>query len=843
MALHLIQSNVELSRTVTASFRLSRHEYGEPVADQWCDDGSGMVPLPDKHVGGVGCKGKIVISNMNGDTVLEAGLSGSTFSETGELPEDPECPGDYQEAGGPIVVSLHKTIYDKVMGDPTGRTGTLFVDSWTHNGWHAQVCHAVEYGLAMPGRVSVDDTTTIAATISGPFNLYASYDEELYDGQSLESWAKYIRDHDPYGMTSRNLEYWYEPAGEITITVSSPIGGTVYTISASSFDSQAEFVEFFRNGFKASVEGTAISRYDLHCLHALPEAEKVMWGSISGSGCGDGTVVPSASVGGYGGGAEELTFHPTDGSFEYWDDGDRTYGDDAPTPTVDLTCGPFTVSYSGVVQDIDGTSRTASILSGEYHDPASPICLSGPVISESIAYEGCWSVRCWGMPQYQIHKVDGVGLGGTSSSHYHEIIGLTNLASMGEPDFPADPSDADSWFRDSRVEIAGPHFSWPAALTIDVPESKDILTFNSASGWSVSDGEADISLSGGKLHIQVTSGTPTISHAISGVSLAGARFADLVYTATDTEPIEIGIDGSTYEVKPDEPTIDLIAPTNNALSVDSTQLWQESWGYGMHEISSISFSGLRAGRSYLFEKLTLKRHQSGSAWVYVTQGGFIGDQVLGMESADPYSGSVKFRVFVDGIVALEGYDRQALTTANLASLVSTTSGMVTCSVGAGGWSGAESTSLAPGYYPVEGTSVQIPARLTAARVTLPVPFGGAQFQANKHLRGRIFLRAPDRRGKKVVLEKLVGSTVVDTQELETDGIGLLVTPSLQQPVHNSDVRYRFLVPSGSSGGVPVASGGKLLACSSTGKLRLNCCQPLAGEVETRNRTISLLTIH
>jgi hypothetical protein len=687
-------------------------------------------------------------------------------------PDDPDmyffaglrCSGSALDAGGMFTYSesringniVEKDVLGHVLVGTADESEVLATFSWDNS--DPETAAMFEFDL------SFSFTVTIQATLDEYIEYANSH------GEFVEIWGAYDQ-RDPYGVPN-DYAYKYFHLTALTTTVEA--FGNTYSYSETI---TPELIEEYKHGFPDSAKadvggglfayGTDVRFPDIDS----PLYQEMYYGTVSISGVG----TPSVNT--------TYTSSPGKGSVRAVFEGAtmQVYGHghaESAEATMEITTGAYTVSRNGTVKHLDGTAKAGigfSCLEGDAFADA------GGNISVPRVFQGIY--KC-GFRILDYPYVSGTVVDDGEYPIIHIGKGnLTGLTGATEPEFglPVSPSEhGTEWqsYDDGLVRYVGGLLDWDGAVTFEAPLSKSVYDFDATAGWSVTPaGAATFGLDGsGNLQVAVSQDCE-ISKDISaaGVTFAGARYVDIGFTSSDGSGVTLDVNGSReYALTTSDHIADVLAPSNQAPGVDTTQTLNlgdsPSWGWGIHGVSDIGFKALKAGVTYTFTGITLRRGEDGTIKVMLSDGGFVGDRPGDARTSNPdtlipvpggENGLVRGRrgvVLVDGIVAAEVYDMEhdvippgywrhiPLHLSQSDKVLYPSDGMVSMTVntGSASWQigDREVSMLADGVYEsaANGTGVTVDWSLKYSSLTIPsaVAITGVSFA--KQMRGRIICR-------------------------------------------------------------------------------------------------------
>ncbi|MEN6583061.1 MAG: hypothetical protein ABFD54_11475 [Armatimonadota bacterium] len=264
-----------------------------------------------------------------------------------------------------------------------------------------------------------------------------------------------------------------------------------------------------------------------------------------------------------------VTYYTCGGPFDYWHM--NTY-----SIRLDLECPPYTIGYNGNIYHWDNNSVEGAILRDN-------LGIGG---NSSHSYRGIWRFGFDGGAEneqyYQANDTGGYTHDGFDRYIDSGSTGITNCRDIGEPDYPFppawDPEEPYDWlgYSDGRIDINFNELSWDHVLTLNAPMSKDIIGFDYVDPWQVLSGAASFANLFPRIRVTPSQDNTSIGCDYAAKTLAGARYAAIIYDSDDTDPITIEIDGRQYEILPTGGSdktkwIDLLKPKNATVSADTTQ--------------------------------------------------------------------------------------------------------------------------------------------------------------------------------------------------------------------------------------------------------------------------------
>lgn len=840
---YLIQSDVPVSRTITLTARWLVGDTDVVVNDSCFPVAGDPITVSWPRTYAVKCSGRATIAKAGwaADPLISVSWGWDMTRVQGTMPDpmpDP-CPHTYEASTGwdetiSTFKTLEATFYHpsgSIVWNPSDVAGGVY----TQDILHSMECH--------DGNIytEIDEEATITLSISGVFDLVAVPDTL----SSVGSPHSFVQDHDPYGLESQHLEIKYRPKGTVTLTVTAPHGTHTETLDVSDFSSQAAFEGAFEYGFGCCTVGATSSSAG---SEASPSAlVEMLTGQFGGSGFPGSSAYGWDSYASASSPNDIVYYNPGTGAFRAVSD--CVYTSPDFSPVIESVKGAFGVTYSATGADFAGGTRSGSAQTYECHNyNASPREYMSVALGSSATYQSrghyYLESRTVGSTVYGKRVADywaaGEDPGGVSGAREYRswhgytnedktaantVGGLQNLAGMGEPSFPPATGETyEKWYDDSRCDVQAPYdtLAWADAAIFTIAAEVTLANLGTSATWTVTDGAANITYSGGRMHVEVTSAPCTITRAVDEW-LTGARLVELDYEGDDTDPIELSLESSTWDVTPDAATVDVIAAKGRS-DGDATQLSVSGngWAGGLNHVTTLALGGLRAGQTYSFGTVKGKRltqAQGGFTSVQVTNEGFRGTERGDNVNADPYTGTRSLILLVDGIYAGEA-GTGAIGSASWLSPGS--HGLVTLTHGTGAaeWQDeaeVDAYHLTPGVY-TGYASVTVPARFKAATITFPSCYNlpTTALSALKRLRGGINIitgEPGELPAVRRVLVELGGSTVLD---LTTNAAGYVYAGPLQQPLDGTANLY-------------------------TVKVEKEDASWLSETVETRNRSASQVT--
>ncbi|MCL5105662.1 MAG: hypothetical protein M1133_16340 [Armatimonadetes bacterium] len=707
--------------------------------------------------------------------------------------------------------------------------------------------------------IDENDSISCSLTVEIPVEIFA----ETTEASALTKIWRGHTGQSPYGL-SHSAEVYYVPTGNCTITQVMGAFSNEIVIERPTDPTEraawdAQFVQGLGEGQVDITEWTALPELSWW-TYPLEDGVPVAVGTVaftnfpsvvglapnlSGTlGVGGFTINDSLTV--VGG---VITFKST-----------GAVGNSATASsyaTLTLLTGALTYTHSGYVYHLNGDPVSGMTIEiGESATPAVTTNTNASgYFSTSRTFDGQWSVYL-SLDDSSDSKND------LPSVHGPDVI--TNLAATRNPWFPKDetlPDDDTTWgvnfsgHNDGRIDINSPVTLAGVGtniLQISAPYTKVVHDFDT-SGWSVSGGTADLSIEGGKLKVVVTSGTPTITKDFSATSttLAGARYADIIYTADDTEGIQWEACGHQWNISPTSYRVDLSAPDSLDLVSDTTAAALNNptapWAWGVRNPGTMKLIGLRNGKTYYFDTITLKRlteAEGGSLDVYIYgHGPYVGSIIGDDRESDNYLTTMVAEpdpprelidvyeqsgiVLVDGVVAAELCSMHRwespgspstvwyheILSVNDDRFLTPLSGMVEKSYPTGTGT-AYGTYLTPGWYHGHD-SVSFSAVGYLGAISLPLEYPVYAFSLTKWLKGHSIIRVIDPGGPPgitdIIHRKYIrdGGVMLSEETLQTDPKGFVVTGPLDQPHSES-----WQITDIASDGTWVVVGSKLYSAAS-----------------------------
>jgi hypothetical protein len=685
----------------------------------------------------------------------------------------------------------------------------------------------VEFSVDLPGGGSevVGSCDYSNITYDG-FNLSASADCSIKVEVPVEVWAETIDPAatsqifapypgaSPYGIT-REARVYYVPTG--TVTVTKKVNKTEGTPEVATYEGAAliEFQERLKYGFESEAgpvtsDGTISVTNDI--LVPIGITELNPYSALQNVGSLAFADNPSYAgiAADLGGGVTGRVVLSGSGATLYVTGG---------TGSMDVTIytGALTYSTGGSIRHLNGTPVQGMDVYSPESETSDTTDAAG-AWGLSKTYDGYWSVVCSAGTQDSVYVSD-------LPTGAHGLAKITNLRETDNPCFPVPSlltlsdtvygSDF-SGHSDERIDIADP-FSiaedGPDVLMFSAAASKEVHDFT-ATGWSVvgGTGAATITEENGKLKVVVTSGTPTITRDFSGdsITLAGGRLADIAYSSdNDPDPITWEARGRQWSITRTDYRVDLLdaesGDTDTCTDTIAFNSPVSPWGWGMRNPGVMKFVGLRNGKTYYFDKITLQRltqEEGGLIEVYVWgHGAYVGNVIGDPRTSDQHFGGTYEQgliVVVDGVVGAEGasvkhtsgggnYSRTWITLNSSEFLyppggANPGDGLVTKSYPNGNGS-ALAGYLNPGRH-TGYSSVTLSASGYFNHVFVPVDYGTRGYSSVKYLKGHARVRVIGATGVTPVTHKKYirsGGQLLETNNLSTDASGILVTGPLDQP--------------------------------------------------------------
>lgn len=705
-----VQSGATLSRSVSGYIRavkqLTGHEFSVPLRDEWGTCGYHTGEFAVSLESGI----NIEIYGANPNAYMAGGvprpfisarlefvdyvnlIAGHTDPDDCDLylpdAHDHEAGLDWKLSGGVFGVGL-----TEVQEEAVAAQG---YNSWYAESWgNIQVPHP-GWGTSSPPdppeNVLYDVSVPYEVKIQGQFDLVANYSYEMIY-PSGEVYGGNPHDYNPWGMSSRILEFFYRPAGDITVTIT--VDGSVrftQTYDATDFGGEEDFNEIFKNGFgmvgiEPSTAKTWAGTDDtwppvveegdqyIDCGEMLeaaiggmpdvgtgpiPAQEKTIKGDLWG---GD----PPEIIGSYDRGIASFASGVYKLSSRSCGVSDQFRAWNLSSDTV----------YRAFVTNWDGAARAGVDISiAEYSgawewpqnlpkdlNTAMPPTNASGASTKTIRHPG--DVRgfnaAWDSPNqyYELAAAsNGQGARKHEASEYPTSVtpslGVTNLDDLREPRYPEHEELEIGHYHDGRCELFPDldALRFDAAMTISAPTSSVIAFFDDHTEWSVVSGSANLSNVGGALVVEVLTDCK-ITKARTDEPFDGCRYADLNYSVapSNTNPLTISLEDERYwTVTPTANEIDWATP----LGVTAQATNQvDDWGWGATGLDDLSIAGLKAGYTYTFSNITLKR--KGPIKVTVFGGGFVGDARGCDRKSDLYTMHAgwtrKAIVWIDGMPA------------------------------------------------------------------------------------------------------------------------------------------------------------------------------------------------
>jgi hypothetical protein len=861
-----VASNILLSRSVTLNIRdFSRPSSGTVLQIHCWNKESQEIKVyypPMMQYYAAPNADPDVSCNAYIGNVLLAGISFSAateyYSEEGEFPDNP-CPDLYLDGGGwpeeRYRIKRYKNCRVYVLGNPEFDFEPILLSTFDNlNPYYPGIPHAYTF----------DDTNSVTVKCEAYYDLWAEEKQLTYYGDTRD----YVADHDPYGRLSRRVKLWYELATGAVISMLVTWGTSTWsgTIGPERFDNdEYAFREYFKHGFQAASAG---ARMHFYAFNEDPEfsgwpTEKMAWGSIQGDGI-DG--ITDEIVG------SRAFISISGNNFDMWMVPSGTVTDIAARCAI--ARGEFTAQYSVAGKNFDNTLRSGVVETTDTHDGTAYMTVN---LNSYNTFEsaGMYYLYADGTEKSvrDFTPVKWSETNQTVVASYHSCTryrsdlsqdgaGLQNLDAMGEPVFPAPEGQEHwRWFDDSRIDLVmdapwSGFFSWNNCITLNIA-SECTLADAASLNWQVSYGQCSISTTNGTLVVTVTSGTPTIEATLPANSyLTGARLIEFGYNSNDTQPIQaelVANDSFSWAIAPGSAVVDAIAPDGRS-GVDITQTGFNMYGWrgGVQNVSSIKFAGLRPGGTYQFTYIKGKRipaSSGGFARLEVCNEGFIGGARGENAYSDPWSAGKSMVLIVDGVYALSAGQGYISTTVFGVPVFQQQCGLVSATMGTStsAWAQpgtAHTYDLVSGIY--QGySSISVDAKLKAAGWELPIygP-GNISLSSSKYLRGGINVLAVGEGGiwgtRSIILEKLLGTSVVSSARYRTDGLGLLTISSLQQPLDGLPYQYVVKVLAASNAGADTVYdpyyGGDCVQQSQSEEVAI------VGTVGVRNRNNTQITL-
>ena len=722
-------------------------------------------------------------------------------------PADPViCPDSYEKsAAADYYCKILWELTGAAFGDPFEADGVVLAETGYNSlyglayssdtfgefeeppfAYHEYPHEGVTYDISIPFSVS----------LSGTFKLMADYSTVMSSGLTGKIEQNYPADNDPYGMSARILEYYYIPISDIQVDISID-EQSVYSESfgAMEFGSQALFEAAMKNGFgTVDIAGDVRKTWDKPDIYPANTYEDMgeMFEVLVGGMPNAGSIQPDYNleleypiyigdpmedpilIGYYTAGV--VTWGPTSTGGTYA----ATSCNGGMTHQARWVSGSGDTVYNLTTTDYDGTVRNGVIVDvdefdGDEEDWEWPANTKEANVRLTTAGSGTaqYTVRHPGQISgfegehnvtnrfYEFHDTgQGSRLHNAANGQFDwpPVLGVTNLDALSEPKFPY--YNEKSFFHDGRVELGGPGLRNESALVLTTPATQKRTEFDSATGWTVSPvGGATISVDGGKLKVEVGAAPCAITKDFDTNSWAGARFADLLFTADTTLPVTVEIeDGRLWEVSTlsaASKEFDLATPRAGvaANSTAQSRFGTADWGLGVHEIGELTLSGLAAGKTYYFEAVQLKRKTDLKAVIF--GGAFVGSAKGQDRQSDAYTlhnfQTRKGIIFIDGMPAAEiketlhSYDEftelwtQDYTLLGDADLLTPASFVEATPASA--VEEMESVFLVPGVY--SGATITIPTQVYGVAVWWPYSGGNVTLPVLKHFRGGIAIGAAD----------------------------------------------------------------------------------------------------
>lgn len=715
-----------------------------------------------------------------------------------------------------------------------------------------------------------DETATFEFEISGTFEKRAkiTYNNPVDND--------YI--HDAYSESGRSvagpvpvteMEYYYVPPASCDYTLELE-GSTVDSGTVSAGDDQG--LGMYRvEGFTETMSdaGPEVTQEELLAVDVTMSGSMPI-GSISGSHeeITEGGITYGYRCVGNAGNFKLYAYGwPT--AYPYPPKLPLCYEIEAPAATF---------THAGSVKHWDNTATAGiELVIGETDNPTATTDVDGS-FSKAVSYDGIWRVGWRFSPSVWY---------GDESNDYnteHTAPGVSNPYAKAVPYF--DTERETLWSKnyfgwgDHVCVFEEPEalFGWPDALTVSAEQAKDVTEFVGAASWSVTSGAAAITDVGGSLQVVVTSDC-TIERSFASDQWAGARFADILHTSDDSGEITIEAAGRQYAFTSSDYRIDLACPSNID-GADTTNMLvgvtAPGWSWGIHSPGTVKLIGLRAGKTYTFTKVQLRRlsaEEGGYIKVYVNpHGPFVGSRIGDNRIEDvkqiEFSQSGNETVYaqqtglviVDGIVAAElscirhqmllvaGWEENwyhpAMSIDDDESILFPHDGLVQMSLGEtdSGWrtTDANAAWLKQGIY-TDWDNVGIDAAVNPRRVIMPYEMGGCSFAVSKKLWGLgLFLLVDSGgvlRSRGVHVKSYLrngGTFVSNTGNKLTDPLGFVQLPSLPQPHYE-----RWTIEEVALDGTTVTVSGLARTYSDYEGCELFI--PLAGDEPPAHNTIASIT--